>query len=486
MEKSVSDPKQIEFRNRPLAAACVVFAFLCVFLPAAFWKGGVLEGEAITFVINHTDDRTPLQKVFSPRHNDFNTYQARELSFLFDFLDANFYLFLLRKFDVAFFIPLSAILSSLLIIFIYRRGVRRTLPGIDRLTAELSLLPFLTCFVFVSSMGLFYRSGKPLLAPVVLALLFHIFRTAQSRVGGSIEEKGWAMVNRRSLITFGLLLVAALFDRQGYFYVLIAFSVLLLHFLLTRKLKDLLIAAAAAALLGQLWNIVLGPAIVWAVNHEPADFSYQRIPSEHLANLPVYSLRASRLLLANLATMLGGYYVVGYLVVALITGWLIWRVISFLKRQTPGKLRERYTSGESLAVIYAVMVLALQIVMFALMNARHSFIYDWVDHWYWYYPLAFLMTALFGLALLLNALLPRLGALPRRFLRVALVVIVASNLLHLPDYRELMLSSHWFGPIYTLSENLKASIRHGEPHPDLGHEFGRFFIFHQQRRKSSK
>ena len=486
MEKALGNPKQIKSRNRSLAAACVVFAHLCVFLPAAFWKGGVLEGEAITFVINHTDDRTPLQKIFSPRHNDFNTYQARELSFLFDYLDANFYLFLLRKFDVAFFIPLSAIVSSLLIIFIYRRGVRRTLPGIDRLTGELSLLPFLTCFVFVSSMGLFYRSGKPLLAPVVLALLFHIFRTAQSRVRGSIEENGWGMVNRRSLITLGLLFVAALFDRQGYFYVLIAFSVLLLHFLLTRKLKDLLIAAAAAAVLGHLWNIVLGPAIIWAVNYEPADFSYQRIPKEELANLPVHSLRATRLLLANVATMLGGYYVIGYLVVATITGWLIWRAIIFHKRQTPGKLRERYTSGESLAVIYALLVLALQIVMFALMNARHPYIYAWVDHWYWYYPLPFLMTALFGLALLLNALLPRLGALARRSARVALVVIVASNLLHLPDYRKLMLSSHWFGPIYGLSEALKASIGDRSPRPDLGTEFTRFFLFHEKQRKPPK
>jgi hypothetical protein len=486
MEETIESPKKPSGRNLFLARALGLITMLCVFIPAAFWKGGVLDGEAITFIINYADDRTPLQKVFNPQLNDFNTFQARELSFLFDYLDASFYLFLLRHFDIALFIPLSALVSSILIILIYRRGVRRTLPGIDRLTAELSLLPLLTCFVFVSTMGVFYRSAKPLLAPVLLAFMFHILRTAQSRAAESSLEKGWAVLNRQSLVSFGLLFVAALFDRQGFFYVLIAFSVLLVHFLLTRRLKDLLIASGAAAILGHLYNVVLGPAIIWAVNRQPVDFFYQRIPVEELARLPVHSLKGSRLLIANVAAMLGGYYVVGYLFLCIIAGWLVWKAIGLYKERMPGKFRERYASGASLAVIYALMILALQIVMFGLMIARHRFIYDWVDHWYWYYPLPFLMTALFGLALLLNAVLPRLGTPQRRLLRVALVLIAISNLLHLPANRKLMLTSKWFSQEYPFSEMLKASIRHHWPHPDLDGEYTRFFVFHEQKRKSSK
>src|SRR5687767_10432325 len=201
------------------AAAFGVITMLCLVLPAVFWQGGVLEGEAISFLINYADNRTVLQKVFATQLNDFDTFQARELSFFFDYLDASFYLFLLKHFDVAFFIPLSALVSSILIVLIYWRGLRRTLPGIDCLTAKLSLLPFLTCFVFVSTMGVYYRSAKPLLAPVLLALMFHILGAAQSRTSGSPLEKGWGVVNRQSLVTFGLLLVGALLDRQGFFYV---------------------------------------------------------------------------------------------------------------------------------------------------------------------------------------------------------------------------------------------------------------------------
>lgn len=472
-------------RNGFLATACGVLTMLCLVLPAAFWRGGVLEGEAISFIIGHTGEQTLLQKVFNTQLNDFDTFQARELSFFFDYLDANFYLFLLRHFDIGFFVPLSAIVSSILIVLIYRIGVRRTLPGIDRLTAELSLLPFLTGFVFVSTMGVFYRSGKPQLAPVLLALMFHILRTAQLRGSSSLETR-WALVTRRSLVTFGLLLIAALLDRQGFFYGLIAFSVLLVHFLFTRKLKDLLIASGAAAVVATLYNLVLGPAIVWAVNGYRVDFFYQRIPAEELARLPVHSLEAIRLLIANVAAMLGGYYVVGYLVLCLIAGWLAWKGGRLCEERMPGTFRERYGSATSLGIIYAVMLFALQIVMFALMIARHRFIYDWVDHWYWYYTLPFLMTVLFGLALLLNALLPSLGTIQRRILRVALVLIAISNLLHLPANRKLMLTSQWFSQEYPLSEMLKASIRNHYRHPDLDEEYTRFFLFHEERRKSAK
>ena len=180
-----------------------------------------------------------------------------------------------------------------MIILIFRRGVRQTLPGLDRVTAELLLLPFLTCFVFVSTMGFFYRSAKPLLAPVVLALIFHILRAAQSRADGSGFEKGWGIVNRQSLLAFALLSVAALLDRQGFFYVLIACAVLLVHYLATRRLKDLLIAAAAAAIFGHLYNTILGPAIIWAVNRQRPDFTFQRIPAEALADLPLHCLKAA-------------------------------------------------------------------------------------------------------------------------------------------------------------------------------------------------
>ena len=486
MEETTVSPHKPKRPNPWVARALGVVTMLCVFIPAVFWKGGVLEGETVSFMINYADDRTVLQKVFNPLLNDFNMYQARELSYLFDYLDTRLFLFLLKRFDVTLFIPLSAVVATILIILVYRRGVRRTLPGLDRVTAELLLLPFLTCFVVISTMGFFYRSAKPLLAPVLLAIVFHILRSAQSRTRGEFVEKRWTLVTRQSLVAFGLLVIAALLDRQGFFYVLLACALLLFHFLITRKLKDLLIASVGAAIVAHLYNVVIGPAIIWAVNGQRPDFTFQRIPMADLVSLPVHCLKAAQVLTANLAAMAGGYYVVGYFVVALVTAWLVWGAIVFYKESERGKRWEHYRSGQSLAIVYAVIIVAAHVVMFGLMIARHAYVYDWVDHWYWYYPLPFLVVALLGLAVLFNAALPRLRDRQVRILRIALVLIALSNLLHLPAYRKVMASGEWFGPVYTLSENLKASIRNDYRHPDLGGEFERFFVFHRQQRKAPK
>ena len=306
MEETSDSPEKASCSNAFLVRACSVLAILCLFLPAIFWSGGVLENEATRFIVNYADDRSVLQKVFNPFLNDWNIYQGRELSYFCDYLDASLLLFLVRNFDVTIFIPLSAVVSSLSIILIYRRGVRQALPGLDRVTAELLLLPFLTCFVFVSTMGLFYRSAKPLLAPVLLALLFHLVRSAQSRSQESTFEKGWGVINRQSVWAFALFLVAGLLDRQGFFYVLIACAVLLVHYVVTRRLKDLLMAATAAAIFGHLYNAVIGPAIIWAANAQRVDFSFQRIPAEALADLPTHCLKAAKLLIANAAAMAGG------------------------------------------------------------------------------------------------------------------------------------------------------------------------------------
>jgi hypothetical protein len=463
-----------------------VLPLLCLFLPAVFWGGGLLENEATRFIVNYADDRSVLQKVFNPFLNDWDMYQGRELSYFFDYLDASVLLFLVRQFDVSIFIPFSALLASVLIILIYRRGVRQTLPGLDRVTADLLLLPFLTCFVFVSTMGLFYRSAKPLLAPVLLALVFHIVRAAQSRAEGTTFEKSWGIVNRQSLFAFALLAVAALLDRQGFFYVLIACAVLLVHYLITRRLKDFLIAAVAAGVFGHLYNVSLGPAIVWAVNGQRANFAFQRIPAEELVKLPDYCLKAGQLLIANAAAMVGGFYVVGYLVLSVIAAWLVWRAIISCKGWTAEKRRALLQSGRSLGGIYALMVLAAQIVMFGLMIARHGYIYAWLDHRYWYYPLPFLTTVLVGFALLLNTLLPRLRTGQLVVLRVAVVLIALSNLLHLPAYRNLMVGAPWFGPVYVRAEKLKVSIRNRSADPELGEEYKRFFLLHERQRKPLK
>jgi hypothetical protein len=81
-----------------LWAAAVGF----VLAPFFYWRGGLLETEATQFIPHYLDARPLLQKVFDPRTNDFGAYQARELSYLLDWVNAHVFDALLSHGAVVF------------------------------------------------------------------------------------------------------------------------------------------------------------------------------------------------------------------------------------------------------------------------------------------------------------------------------------------------------------------------------------------------
>jgi hypothetical protein len=446
--------------------------------PALFWRGGSLEREAIAFVRHYMSDRPFLQKVFDPYLNDLGTYQARELSYFVDFLDAHVHAGLSAA-GYAFFIPFSALVSSLLIAIVFLAGARRTASHVDALTASLLLMCLLTSFPFISTMGVFYRSGKPLLAVVLLALLFHVRSAEQQRSRGI--GPGARVFGRDGAITFALLLVAGLLDRQGVFYGLVACGLLILHYRISGHLRDLLIAAAAAGLVLQLYDFVLAPLAVLALNGYWPALDYQLIPLSEALRPQIHVSRAIRLIVENVALLLGGLPLV-LLALTALGVVLAWRRVG---RATGSRglgavgrrLRLRDPIGR--AVIYGLLGLAAQVAMFALMIARHGYVYRWVDHRYWYYPIPFLATVLFGLLVALDLAMPRVPVRLRRLVPVALALVAISNVLTLDYYRALMRSGPWFGPVSTQSELLKASLRQGKPDPGLDPEYLSFFDYHR-------
>jgi hypothetical protein len=459
-----------------------VLLLWCVLIPAGFWDGGVLEREATIFMRQYTDDRTVLQKVFDPHANDFQAYQARELSYLIDYIDANFYMLLLKLFDVTFFIPLSALISSLLIVALFCIGVRKTMLNLDVLTTGLLLLLLLTSFVFVATMGVFYRSSKPVLAPVILAFMFYTLRVGQKRSErANAPDRRGALLTPDGLVVFFLATAMGLLDRQGFFYSLIPCGTLGLHCLLKRELQDLLIGAGAAAAFGQTYNLLLGPIIVQAANGYWPDFFVQKLPFRQMAHLPL--LQAFKLLIENAMALLGGMKLTGYVLMAALTTHLIIQSISIARRRLHrGELKGYCKTNASLCLTYGVVIFSLQVLMFALMIAAHPPVYDWIDHRYWYYPIGFLITVLFGLTFLVNLLLPYLKKRQYRILQGVLFLMVISNLLSLGYYKNLMLSSYWFGPVYRQSALLKISIRNDSPAPELNAESERFYQLHERNR----
>lgn len=425
-----------------------------VLAPLWFWQGGVLEGEATVFIRQYLDERATLAKIFDPRGNDLGTFQARELSYFFDYLDANVFRGLMQA-DVALFIPLTSILASILAIAVFAVSVRQY-SFLSPLIRNLLLLTYLTNFVHLATMGVFYRSAKPLLAPAVMATAFYVLALADSSSAGPIRQR-W----RRGPmgIVFALLCAMSLLDRQGFFYALAAAGFLAGHAVVTRRNTDVVVSSAVAVGTMTLYTVWLGPRIIWLVNGYVPGLEYQKVPLEHLTSALWAYRQAGELLLENTAMLFG---VVPGVVVVLGLGALVvagWR-----------------RSSTSVGLIVALgLVAASQVLMFAVMIIRHYQVSDWIDHRNWYYPLPFQALVVVIVVVLLNRALS--ADVPWRKVVVggALAAAIVSNVLHWPANRERMLSSKWFSVVHPQTAILKESLARGVPDERLMPPYRRFY-----------
>jgi hypothetical protein len=434
-------------------------------VPAVFWDQGCFEREATTFVQQYRkpDGRSLPQKVFDPHGNDLGTYQARELSYLLDFADAHALPHLSAPLGAAFSIPLSALLATLIWVVAFHALAHRWAPHAGATISTLLLICFVTSFCFVSTMGFFYRSAKPVLAALVVVWLAALLAARRARSLAAARLWTGAI----GLISLG----AGLLDRQGAFMVTAAAVLLWLHHRRTGELGQAWRITAIVAVSLQVYNFLLGPAIVQTLNGYRPDFSYQQVPLIELARLPNHLLRAAALLVQNLLLVFGGNWLVVTLLGVLAAGWL-WRRRARWAAVSWRQMREYGRSGRHGRLVeYGWWILLSQLVMFALMIARHGYVYRWVDHRYWYYPIPFLALALCGLLLALDAWSETASARQRSGVAIGLAVLAVSNLLSLDSRRDVMLSGQWFGDIYPQCQLLKTSLRSGTPAPGLAPEY---------------
>lgn len=251
---------------------------------AAADGGGFVHTESTAFLRVYNDRSRPLLNiVYDPLVTDWNAYQARELSYLVDALDARF-IYACARLGMAHFYSLSAMVILLLCVAVQQYFLSRDFPRLPPYLCSLLSLSFVvapSCRNFC-----FFRSAKPLTALAATVLCFSAWRLFLHR-----DRKGGDGVTW-TLFAAGLYL-APLADRQGAFLSAIfagmcgalifctAFEPVCDFFGLgapaLRKLRIAGVLSGGALVFGTVYNMFLAPALIRALNGYWPSFEYQNI-----------------------------------------------------------------------------------------------------------------------------------------------------------------------------------------------------------------
>lgn len=423
-------------------------AVLFALAPLLLCGGERIDEEAAGFLQKNWSDRGALEEIFDVRGWDF--YQGRELSYAVDWLDGQWVRLLLSR-GIVRFDPPSGLVASLAFVWIGVRLAPRALPDLAPSLRWLALLLPMSSFAFLSSMGILYRATKPLVAPLLLAML--LLALAEHRRPRLSRPLAFA------LMAWGALLLGLL-DRQGLFYLLALCAALFLGWLHRRRGMVLLAGAIAGALAWWVYFRLIAPPLIHALEGYWPSLRFQRLRPERLF-APALWREAASVLADWTAVLAGG--LPGAVVLALLSaGLLVW---AWRERRRPALV--------ALCVTAAVAGLAGQLAMVVMMLERHPPV-SWLSHRVWYYPLPYHAVATFGLLWFLDRL-PRLPIL-RTAAAATLAGLVALNVVHWASIEASLASEPFWNDLRRRSELVVRSLRQGHAAPLLDGDHRRLYF----------
>jgi hypothetical protein len=408
-----------------------------------FWGPGLADREGQSFILNYLADRPMDAAVFDPALNDWGTYQARELSYLVDYLDAQVFAALFDR-DVLLLIPASGVLGLLAIIALYLRG-SRTLWRLDRVTTALLLSWFLSTIVVQASTAIYYRSAKVLTALFMLALVYQVVKLVQASGSGlpasgvGLRAPGVGLALTGMAVTGVALSVS---DRQGFFFLALLLGLFVLWMIASPGGDRLPLPTAlrigralgVALLGGAFYNYLAGPWLIHWLNDYWPNFSYQEIDAPGgLTSARLW--REAWVMVHRQAEFLTGGFPVWAATLFALAVYV--RRVADLPQSLPARV---HTVIRDAALSAAALVGLL--AMTALMILRHRFIYTIPDHSYWYYFLPAHVLFLAGVSMAL-ARLDGLTGWWRYAAWTVITLMIAGNARLYPAQRTVMVNSDW-------------------------------------------
>ena len=402
-----------------LCAAWLGFAFVSIVLCGA----GFLHPESYSFLPHYLSGAPLLDLIYDNRITDWGNYQARELGFIFDWLDCQFIAWSVQRGHPHFFSATHYGFLLLAGVALWRIGTRHL--GLDRLVAFGLVLLLWTCptaMLYTS----FYRAAKVSLLLTTLLVVWAWLNARAHRDGG----RGWFHV-----ALFGLLAaLLPMFDKQGLLFLGAAVLLLARNAIVQRTACDrrLLVAGLLALAFAWSYQRFIGPAITLHLLGYEVNRGYTAIPFADLASdprflgtvalgAPLLAFDSFRIPLGNLPAGL-----------ALLAVWWMWRQFAAMPAAGPQWLSPAALFAGLILFVCAVYAAMLMLFPLLLSSEHRRFFYC--------LPVAAFWLVAVAVALGESA---RRSPERRRWLALAVGALVVGNVFALQEHRFVLRHGHY-------------------------------------------
>lgn len=420
-----------------------LFALISVFNH----HGGILHPEMDIRLPFYLSDTPLLNKFFDSDVLEKPFFRARELSYVFDYIDSKFIEWNIEN-GFPHFLSLTHYLFSiatgcLLWLFCVKELKLKPLTGIGWL-----VLFWTSPSIFFG--GTFFRSAKigtSFLAAVLFYVIYKVAVMSRESSASQISNKFWFGYGAAIfLITY--------FDEQGLFFAFTALVFLAIWglFFRNRNINIMLLIGAAGIILHGIYRYAVAPYLIFTLNGYFPDVSY--IPTmpigsyvqnlaHHLSNGFLLYIDAFRFLIGNPPRIMA----TGLLLASIL--FLIFHLYS--RRAVPDHDRKFFI----LALAELMLINFLMIVMNSLMLIKNPLLM-WPDVTRMYYFLPVNVVWVMTLAMMTNIFYNL--RVPQWLILAAIFLAMIGNFAALPKHDEIIRQGHmhkYYQPSLALLEALK-------------------------------
>jgi hypothetical protein len=256
----------------PIAISLAMGALSVVIL-----HGGGFNPETYDRLPYHLSGDMFVVKIFNNKIMDYGMYQARELSYVADFIDAQF-VDLSVILGAPHFLSLIHFLFAGVIACMVWRFVLVDL-GLSRVVAALVVLIFWS-LPWILLGGFLMRAAKIGVALMVVWVFIESFRRIRTVFDEELKSQRSECKGSGLISYFGLCLLTTLWDRQGVYLIgaLGVFLLMMALFTRSRIIIGMLLAVVVAVAANCAYNFLVGPLTMRALCGYSPDFTYQHLP----------------------------------------------------------------------------------------------------------------------------------------------------------------------------------------------------------------